>query len=239
MRLLLSVLLLAGSLHAQFMGTGHRKTVALPSITLLDHKSGSSSGGGAGAPATTPALSCPSAKLLSVTVYAAFNDPATDVTITNSGTANSWSHFPTATSVFSIFFTTTFYVVGSPNTSSSITFTATPVGGSLLGISASCFTGLTAADSADAGALAAGSTCVPGSITPTGATDLYLTMITSNNPGDTLTVDSGFATIETLLAVGGNSIGGSLAWVVDSGAKNPTWTSALSASDICQMVAFK
>lgn len=239
-KLLLTALLLCSSLHSQslilFMGTG---TVGPGAITLVDHKSGSSSGGGAGAPATTSTMSCPSTTLLTVTVYAAFNDPATDVTITNTGTANTWSHFPTATSVFSIFFTTTFYVVGSPNVSSSMTFTATPVGGSLLGISATCFSGISAVDSADAGALSSGSTCQPGSITSTGTTGLFLTMITSNNPGDTLTVDSSFATIETLLAVGGNSVGGSLAWVAASGTKNPTWTSILALPDICQMVAFK
>lgn len=231
-----SCAIIRGQSLVLFMGTG---TVGGGAITLIDHKSGSSSGGGAGAPATTATMSCPAATMVSVTVYAANNDPATDVTITNSGTANTWSHFPTATSVFSIFFTTTFYVVGSPNVSSSMTFTATPVGGSLLGISATCFSGVSAADSADTGALSSGSTCQPGSITSTGATGLFLTMITSNNPGDTLTVDSSFATIETLLAVGGNSVGGSLAWVAASGTKNPTWTSTLALSDICQMVAFK
>ena len=214
----------------------HLVNVTTVTTTLLDHKSGHSSGGGAGAAATTSALNCTGASLLTVSIYAAFNDPATDVTVTDSVGGNAYSHTATARSGFSIFLASTFYVAGSPHVGSSQTFTATPTGASLLGISASCWSGPTVFDSADAGSF--NYPCTPGSVTPTGSS-LFLTYVTSNNNTDVITVNSPFAITENLLPIGGSSIGGVLAWATSGSAQNSTWSDTLSAGGICQTGAWK
>jgi hypothetical protein len=215
----------------------HLVNVATVTTTLLDHKSGHSSGGGAGAVATTPALNCTGASLLTVSIYAAFNDPSTDVTVTDSVGGNSYAHTATAKSAFSIFLTSTFYAVGSPHVGSSQTFTARPIGASLLGISASCWSGPTVFDSADAGSF--NYPCTPGSVTPTGSPSLFLTYVTSNNTTDVITVNSPFTIIENLLPVGGNSIGGALAWTTSGSAQSPTWSDTLTLGSLCQTGAWK
>lgn len=224
-------------------------TISGGTISLVDSKSGSSSGGGVGAVATSATMNCTGASFGGAIAWGAFNDPTTDVTISDTigGTAsgNTWTGVaPTATTSFAVLLSKFFLMTGTKHFGANQVFKATPVGASLMGISAFCFNVPTQLDNASAvnNTTGAGSStsCVTGTATTVASPGLYIASLTDNTSGDVITAPSGFTKFEDLKAVGGNSVGGALAWLSSSTSpQSATWAYTGGSQNVCQLITAK
>lgn len=219
------------------------------SITLVDHKSGSSSGGGTGAVATSAAANCTGASGGGVLVWSAFSDPTTDITVTDQiggvASGNTWTGVsPTATTSFSVLFSKFYTVTAGFHFGANQTFIATPLGASLVSVAGFCFTPVTQLDNASAvnNTTGAGSSsaCTTGSATTTLSPGLFMTSLTDNaGVGDVITAPTSYTLLEDVKSVGGSHVGGGLAWFSSGSTQTPTWTYVSGSQNVCQTISIK
>lgn len=217
-------------------------------ITLIDHKSGHAASNAAGAPATAgvpTALACTGAGFATVTIWSLTGfDPITDATITDSVGTNTWVPVsPTAFNGSSVLQSTTFISSGTFHSSGAQTFTATPTSGSHFAVSAACWLGPTAFDNAGSSALGDFTHCTTGATTanntPTGTASLFLSVVTTNNPADTISPGGTFVQFERIDAVGGTSVGGVLAWMSSTATQTHIWNNNGTSQIVCETYSFK
>lgn len=190
-------------------------------ITLIDHKAaGAASMGGT---ATTAALNCTGANAMKV-VSSDFNTGGWDAsmdTITDS-LGNVYSHgtpqtFPGTTSTVVVWYKDNATVSGSMTVSGT---------GSFNSIFVACFSVVktTAALDQQSGAVASSSTIQPGSATPSENNELIIAGLSSGQTS--YSINGGFTITDQLPLVGGNHMGGALAYLIQTSAAaaNPTWT---------------
>lgn len=240
-QLLVSLLIIATIGHTQKIRRASVRGVAdvgrapVSGFTLLDHSSGVNAANSSG-PATTGSMNCTGASLLAGVIYAGFNDPVTDQTITSNVGGNTFTK--SVSSVNGIYFITFFWRI-SPAVSGSQTVTATPAGASFTSLSAACFSGtVTALDAQSTSGTVVCYPCTLSSITPAAPPGLFLTAVTENGATGVV-VDGGYTVIETRPSVGGSAIGGKLAWKQSSTAIAPTWSDSGGTGGTAQQVAFK
>lgn len=186
---------------------------------------------------TTGAISTTGASLLVVIVSESAESPVA-AALTDSS-SNTWTRLTTQSTGVAVA-SAIFYVLA-PTTSGSHTFTYTHTGFAP-SIAVLAFSGVdTAGFDSQSGAIGDGTqtTQQPGSITPTGSSDVFITGI-AWGASRTMAIDSSFTITDQIdyLAAGDNLALGA-AYKISSVAENPTWSWTTAMTPACVMATFK
>lgn len=198
------------------------------------HTVAQSSGGAA---TTTGAIDTTGADLIVV----GYGSAAGGYTVADSK-SNTWSALTTQTDGATI--STRISYCQAPTVGSGHTFTV-GAGGWFGTVFVACFSGSAASPfDAETGADSGGSgstTKAPGSITPAAAGELFIVTTGTNGGAPAYSIDLGFTITDSAGLVGGNSYGGAMAYLINSGstAQNPTYTQAAANYIPVRMATFK
>lgn len=124
------------------------------------------------------------------------------------------------------------------------TFTVTDAASTIPAIAVSAWSGSTPIavfDQQNGNTSPSGTTCSPGSITPSSANSLVITGFTAVSDGaGAPTVDSGFALLANALVNGATGVSAAIAYkITGSTPSNPIWTNAAGASTAAAIASFR
>lgn len=225
--------------YAQLAKTIAVSPNAAPSpFVLLVHASVSSSSGGGGETITTGAIDTSGAKLL--VCIAAYYNAGGDGS-TNDSKSNTWvarTNYGTGGAVHAQIF----YVVNPASVGSGHTFSFNRPAGSLypsFGCAAFSAGGTVAYDTENGTASASATSLATGSVTPATTNEVLISAVGIGGGLTFSSVDSGFSTLDSIANLSSNHYGFVNAYIIETSvaAKNPTWSTSGSASDLAVTIA--
>ena len=212
---------------------GSNTNVFVP-IALISHANGAASG----VTVTTGNMNCTGANALVAAVT--YNDTGSPTITVSDSSSNVWHSITVQLYDSSVGAIQLWYSYGAAVSSVQTVTVADSVG--LLGVAAGCFSNVkgTSANDQSNGATNANSsttTIQPGSITPTQANELVVTVL--GDTDSTATTPSGYTIVDGVVFNGTTNFGTHLAYQVQTTATatNPTWTisSAFNAASILSL----